>query len=87
MLTIYKHELEERDTSVLYLPEQSEILKVGRQGDKIYLWIKSNTDNVRVPTTIRIFGTGHLLPPEADLTYLDTIVMSSFVWHVFKENN
>ncbi len=85
MLTIHKHQIEERDITVLYLPEQSEILKVAKQGDGIYLWVKGDTEKERIPVNIRIFGTGHPIPSNADLTYLDTVVMSRFVWHIFKE--
>ncbi len=84
MTTIYKHEIEVHDTFVLQIPMYGHILKVAKQGDKICVWVKGDTQRESVPITLRIFGTGHPLPiEEENLTYLDTVVMGYFVWHVF----
>ncbi len=86
MQTIYKYEIEERDVVVLQLPEHASILKVARQGDKIYAWVGGNIKNKIVPQTLRIFGTGHPIPTDERLLYLDTVIMSQFVWHIFLKN-
>lgn len=84
MTTIYKYEIKVQDTFVLQIPMYGHILKVARQGGSIYAWVKGDTQRENVPITLRIFGTGHPLPiEEENLTYLDTVIMEHFVWHIF----
>ena len=83
MRVIYKYILEERDTNVIHIPELATILKVERQQDQICMWVEVDTTRPLTPYTLRIFGTGISLPEDEMLTYLNTVIMDYFVWHVY----
>ena len=87
MRVIYKYILKEQDVNVILMPEYATILKVDRQQDQLCLWAEVDTERSRIPYTIRIFGTGNTLPEDEMLTYLDTVVMDYFVWHVYLKHN
>ena len=83
---IRKYFLPTTDTSTLYFPEYGKILKVGEQNGELYVWVMG-TRQTLVPHTFRIFGTGHTLPEDEDLTHLDTVFVKPFVWHIFLKHN
>ncbi len=86
MKKIYKYILKVRDENVIHIPEGAEILKVGRQQDILCVWMLCDIDMPQKPHKFRIFGTGAEVPDGENLTYLDTVVMDYFVWHVYLED-
>ena len=87
MRTIYKYILEERDTNVIQMPELATILKVERQQDQICMWAEVDTTRPLTPYIFRIFGTGNSRPEDEMMTYLNTVIMDYFVWHVYLKHN
>ncbi len=83
MKSIYKFPLSVGDESEINMPSGSEILTVQVQDNKICIWAKvdlgSTTLQVR---TFRVVGTGHPFDPK--LTYIGTVLIGLFVWHIFE---
>jgi hypothetical protein len=89
--TILKVTFEDlRDEVVKPMPKGSVIRFVGEQRGRITLWFETDfdlmdrTDKDDVLESRRFFvvGTGHPIPEGA--TYLGTVPMASFVWHIFE---
>lgn len=77
------------DELIKQLPLGSVIRHVGEQRGSITLWFETDfdlmdrTDDAALETRrFLIRGTGHPIPDGA--TYLGTVPMASFVWHVFE---
>ncbi len=87
MKKIYKYVLKEIDTQSIDLHQFSTILKVDKQGDQLCMWVEGNTQRPLVPHTFRIFGTGHDILEDEHLTFLNTVVMRHFVWHIYLKHN
>lgn len=83
MIVIYKHIIDIKDTVRLEIPQYATILKVARQGDQVCVWVQGNTQRPNTHIELRIFGTGHPMPEDEGLTYIDTVVMDYYVWHIF----
>ncbi len=83
MIVIYKHIIDIQDTVVLDVPQYSTILKVARQGDQVCAWVQGNTQRPTTQVTLRIFGTGNPMPEDEGLTFLNTVIMDYYVWHIF----
>ena len=86
MKTIYKYELELTDWQMWTMPEGAEILCVQIQQGKPCLWVLEDTDRPPCARWIRLFGTGHEIPPDEDLEYIGTFQMfdGGFGGHVFE---
>ena len=85
--TIWKFNLNE--TTTLDLPEESQVLSVGAQGDFICLWVLVDPDNPKTPRTFRFYGTGWDIKESIEnLFYIGTVQMpyTGFVFHVFEED-
>lgn len=81
MYKIYKYELELTDNQSLTLPENSKILTVIEQNNKIVLYAKVSDSEWQDFFMIHIRGTGH--PIFETAKYLNTVKINQFVWHVF----
>lgn len=68
------------------LPQHSEVMSAGVQGDEVMVWalVDSDVDAVRV-RDFKVLGTGWgLADDELDgWIFLDTVFMEPFVWHVW----
>lgn len=88
---IYKYPLRVTDTQYVGLPIGAKILKVANQNEELCLWAIVDVHEPKIqPRAIRIFGTGHVMPPRTNaLTFIDTVLMSggSLVWHIFEQEN
>ena len=84
MKTIYKYSLEDNHT--VMLPAGAELLTVQAQHGSIYVWALVDIAMGVEPRTIRIFGTGHILPDTA-LRYISTIQLDggAIALHAFEE--
>jgi hypothetical protein len=84
MLTIWKYKLTlQKEVQRIKMPVGARILHVGVQADFICLWAlvnsESDQDNRR---DFYIRSTGRYI--ESYLTYVGTVQMLPFVWHVFE---
>lgn len=67
----------------LEMPQDSKILHVALQNDTICLWALVEPTAKKSGRTFQVVGTGHLCI-ESDETYLGTVQIGQFVWHVFE---
>lgn len=82
--TIFKYPLEVVETQNLVMPNSAQILKLGVQDDKVYVWalIEEGDNSVR-SQEIKMVGTGW----ETDVdweNHIGTVFVRRYVWHYFK---
>ena len=85
MKTIYKYELRVDDEQRIRLPRGSELLSVGVQRGKLYLWARVNPNNENTPYDFIIHGTGHPADDVDGMDFLGTFQLhgGDFVGHCF----
>lgn len=90
MHTIYKYPLEIVDEQIIHLPSEGGGLCVRSISGEIVLYAIVNTASAPVPVTIRIFGTGAVIPEDElqYLQYIDTVIEKyrngiEGAWHVY----
>ena len=84
MKVIYKYPLAITDCPVVSLPKDATIVKVGNQGDSLFIWAVVDDTSEEVARNFRIFGTGHPIPDDESLIFIDTVLMpNGLVWHIF----
>lgn len=83
---IFKFPFPIRDVAEIAIQERHEILKIECQGDNAWLWaIVDANQQPDFILRLRVFGTGHPLPPDySRQNYLTTFQQGPFVWHVFR---
>ena len=72
------------DTQHVNIPEGGQILSVDNQWGELFLWALVDLKQTRVTRTIDIYGTGHSIP-NLPRKHLGTVVVDSFVWHIFEQ--
>lgn len=84
---VYKYELKPGPNK-LSLPSGAELLCVGLQEDKVYLWARVAADEFTMDEDrlISLYGTGHEIKDVA-FKYIGTVhgVQGWMVWHAFEE--
>ena len=84
MHTIHKFPLILDDIQTIMLTNNSQIVHVGQQNGQLMLWVQLYTEHsLDRPNRIHIRGTGHPIPENA--TFLNSVQVGEFVWHVFLE--
>lgn len=86
MKVIYKYNLSVTDTQDLEIDYKAKILDVQIQDGHLNLWALIDTNRGKGVKTIRIFGTGHGIAGNLQLTHLATVQDRGYVWHVFEEH-
>jgi hypothetical protein len=85
---IWKYEIEVSNDHVLDIPAHSELLYLGTQDDKIYLWVMLDPYTKGVKRHFRTVGTGHPIEENEDekLMYVGSyqLLNGKFVGHVFE---
>lgn len=88
MKTIYKYNLEAKNTTTASLPKGAEILSFNYQNrnDELFIWALVD---VKAPIETRkfaIIGTGHPIDPEMNLKYIGAVhnFRGVFVFHLFE---
>jgi len=84
---IWKYEIEVSDNHILIIPAHSEILHLGVQNDRAYIWVKVNPFNKGVKRDFKVVGTGHPIEddPDTTLIYIGSFQFTfGFVGHVFE---
>lgn len=85
MRTIYKYTLEVTDEQLVELPVGSHIIDCQNQKGAIVMWAMIETEQKEmVKRKIIIYGTGHPIKEPESLTWLDTVQVGNFVWHIFE---
>lgn len=85
---IYKAPLEVVDgEQIILLPNTAKIVAVQEQNGKIYVWFQwyqhpDNADKLH-QWRFRIIGTGERFQA-SKVSYLATVQMPPFIWHVYK---
>ena len=79
MKTIYKYNLAPLQTTVLNMPQGSNVVAFDIQGDSFCIWAIVNTDNPIVERTFTIVGTGWEL--KGNECYIGMVQQNGFVWH------
>ena len=83
---VCKYPPEIQDEQVVLLPTGAKILTVQAQKDRPYLWalVKHTAPN-DMAITIRIFGTGYIIPNSDSLEYIGSCQTfgGQFVLHTF----
>lgn len=87
MKTIHKFTHPVATEFEIVVPVCATLLKVGRdtrRPDDLAFWFEINTEEERkAPRRFHIVGTGHAVPA-CGVTYVDSIQMGSFIWHVYR---
>ena len=89
-MTIYKYSLNLKGLQTIVLPSKFDFLDVQVQNGIICLWFFVDTTKPKVPKNIYIYGTGEDIDfsrLDKDTTYLGTVQLDTFVWHVFGEKH
>lgn len=83
---IWKFPLKITDAQHITAPAGAKIIAVQMQGDTLCLWAIVNPDAPTKRIEIRVHGTGHPLPVDADYDHIGTVQASggALVWHVFR---
>ena len=84
MRKIYKYQIEVTDEQLVTMPAGAQILTVQAQGDRLCLWAVVSLGSPEEKRVIQIYGTGMDFPKHKKCTYIATVQMDGFVWHVFE---
>lgn len=85
-MKIYKYPLEVTDRQTVYLPYNYKILTAQLQFGVLQMWaLVDELENLSVPVTIAIYGTGNPMPDEPG-EYISTFQLrdGALVFHVFQ---
>ena len=82
MDTIWKFTLSAGARTILEMPIGAQVLDIQFQGQSLQLWALVDPDAKRERREFLIYGTGHPIAGYAG-TYIATVQMPPFVWHVF----
>lgn len=81
MRTIYKYKLDPQEENILEL--RGPVLSAGVQGDDIMVWAIHDDEETPHQVRISVRGTGHLLGDADQGTFVGTVFLGSFVFHIF----
>jgi len=87
MKVIYKYELKMKEFQSVYLPKGAILRKVGKQQGRVCLWIEHDPiESEKELRYFEIFGTGIGMEEHdgVERTYIDTVFIGLYVWHVFE---
>ena len=68
----------------MYDLEKAEILSVQKQDHLFCLWGIVDSDETEEYREITSFGTGHRIPEDWNLKFIDTVQDGGYVWHFFE---
>lgn len=81
--TVWKFPLALAQTQDVLMPAGARILSIQVQDEMLCAWALVNPEADRERRYFLIVGIGHEMP-KGRYTYLATVQMDSFVWHVFE---
>lgn len=82
---IFKFELEqETGVQEISMPEQATVLTCLLQGNKIVLWALVDPEAAKETRVFELVWTGKDFAHTRNHFHLNTVVVSSLVWHIFE---
>jgi len=87
MKKIFKYPLLEIPSQIVTMHQGSRILSIQVQNRILCIWALVDEDMPLKKHKILIFGTGQEIDTEFILTFMGTVQMGNFVWHVFEQLN
>lgn len=83
-MRIWKYELEIADKQTILMPRGATVLSVAAQGSCLMLWAMVDEKSTGTDAAkFRIFGTGNPMGDRHPGVFIGTVVIGSYVWHVF----
>lgn len=84
-MVIFKYTLRVTDElQFLEVPKDSKLLHIDNQYETITLWIMVNPKRTSIKRAFRVIGTGHKHEDMNKWTYIGTVLIQPFVWHIFE---
>ena len=83
MTTIYKYPLNMLDEQTIIIPENHKILCVHMQGQTPCMWAMVDPNKTNISLKILVYGTGTPIVDPEMLSYISSIQIGFFVWHIF----
>lgn len=83
MRHIWKWPLVVTDRQELLVPAGARLLAVQAQYGELCLWAECDTSQPKETRTIHVYGTGNPIPDDPG-TYISTVQLGTFVWHVYE---
>lgn len=80
---VFKFPLE-RMRERIQLPADAKPLKVAMQQGLPVMWVHLDPAAPKIERCFEVYGTGHTIPDDAKLTFVDTYFDGPFVFHVFE---
>jgi len=70
----------------ILMPEGAEILTVGTQKERPFLWVLVDATKSMVVRYFKLFGTGQLIGDFLNIKYIGTFMedQEDYVWHLFE---
>lgn len=83
---IFKYTLEITGNQTVQMPQEARILSVANQNGNLCLWAMVDIDWPPHPRHIEILGTGNHVVQDmgVERTFIGTVLVDQFVWHVFE---
>lgn len=82
---VYKYEIKIASKFYVELPGEYEIIHIGMQDGKAFMWVVVDKDETDYATCeFFIYGTGHVIDQDYALMHVGTFFQAEFVWHVFE---
>lgn len=82
MKTVWKYQLSHKST--VALPGHAKVLSCGVQGEDIFIWAEVETENTPEDRAFVVVGTGHQIDRTKRLTFIGTVFVGPFVFHVYE---
>jgi hypothetical protein len=83
MKAIYKYQLSLQGVDIRTLPADFEVLSVQIQHNIITMWAYVDDTSNACEVEIKIIGTGTEFKNRRKYSYIGTVQLDSFVWHIF----
>lgn len=87
MITIWKYQFNTVDEFFIEMPKNGRILAVQTQFDQPCMWVLVDPGKPKEKRYFRVFGTGHDIDGDANLSYLGTYQLheGSLIFHIFED--
>ena len=87
-MTIWKYKLSTAAVQKILIPSEFKILDIQDQNGFFHLWALVNKESKTKWITIKLYGTGEILPFGINnQVHLKTVKDEDYIWHYFLEPN
>ncbi len=93
MNVIYKYLIPLRASQVIHnfdLPQGAKVVHVGAQDqENVLIWVEQKVEHPdhegpRERRAFRVYGTGYEIYPSGVIGHIGSVVVDSYVWHVYE---